>query len=63
MFEALAARTARRAERRAGARARLIAEEIARDAPRAVRVEAVPDGIRLTGPGSALRWIMAGLKR
>lgn len=63
MFEALAARVARMAERRARERARRLAEQIARDAPEGVRLETVPDGIRLTGRGPALRWIMMGLKK
>lgn len=63
MFEALETRVGRRAEQRVRARARLLADEIARDAPRGVRVEGLADGVRLTGPRSALRWIMAGLRR
>lgn len=63
MFEALETRVARRTEQRARERARLLADEIARNVPRGVRVERLTDGIRLTGLRSALRWVMAGLRK
>lgn len=59
MFEALAARV----ERRARDRARLLEAEIARQSSPGVWIEAAEAGVRLAGPRSALRWIMAGLKR
>jgi hypothetical protein len=58
MFEALSARAARTAERRA----RELAERIADEVPEAA-IEASADGVRVSGPGARLRWTMMGLMR
>lgn len=66
MFEALAARMARKAEARAAARRQALAADLDGALPPGIRAEATQDGVRLAGRGlrrrfagdAALRWLI-----
>lgn len=70
MFEAMTRRVGLVAERRARTRAVQLAERVEANVPPGVIIEAVPEGVRLSGRGlrrrfalePALRWLTAGLR-
>ena len=71
MFDKAMERAGRKAEARARARRDALAQRLADELPRGIRVERAGDAVRLSGRGLArrfaldarLRWLVAGLIR